>query len=140
MMSLDPYSGMPGVEDLGSNTYRVTVRAATRSRIREARLSFRLMETLEESRRVFSPLLDRFYAGESYRDRPVKISDSGRIRNELQTWCSEALEHFAEDGMRVRLNDVEDSVLSPEKKKLVRDVCSWYKQNHPTWFRWLEIV
>ncbi|UCE02196.1 MAG: hypothetical protein JSW67_13225 [Candidatus Latescibacterota bacterium] len=139
-MSLDPYSGMPGVEDLGSNIYRVTVRAATRTHIREARLSFRLMETLEESRRVFSPLLDRFYAGESYRDRPVKISDSGRIRNELQTWCSEALEHFAEDGMRVRLDDVEDAVLSAEKKKLVRDVCSWYKQNHPTWFRWLEIV
>ena len=98
------------------------------------------MESPEESRRVFSPLLDRFYAGESYRDRPVKISDSGRIRNELQTWCSEALEYFGDDGMRVRLDDVEESVLSADKKAFVREVLHWYKKNHPLWFRWLEIA
>jgi len=135
----DPYSGMQGVEDLGSNVYRVTTRAACRGRIRQVQLSFRLMESLEGSRQVFSPLLERFCAGESYRDRPVKISDSGRIRNELQTWCSEALEHFGDDGMRVRFTDVEDAVLSPDKKKLVREVLGWYKANHPIWFQWLEI-
>lgn len=136
----DPYSGIPGVEDLGGNRYRVTVRSATRDRLREVRLTFRLGETLEQSRRIFSPLLDRFYAGECYRTRPVKISDSGRIRNELQTWCSEALEHFGDNGMRVRLDDVEDAVLSPEKKAFVREVLLWYKTNHPLWFRWLEVV
>ena len=103
------------------------------------RLSFRFMESFDRSRQVFSPLLDRFYTGESYRNRPVKISDSGRIRNELQTWCSEVLEHSGDDGMRVRLDDVEDAVLSPDKKSLVREVLSWYKVNHPLWFRWLEI-
>ena len=35
--------------------------------MREARLSLRFMESFEESRRVFSPLLDRFYAGEDFR-------------------------------------------------------------------------
>jgi hypothetical protein len=135
----DSYSGMPGVEDLGSNVYRVTARAAAEGRVRHVRLSFRLMESFEESRRVFSPLLDRFFAGESYRSRPVKISDSGRIRNELQTWCSEALEHFGSDGMRIHLDDVENSVLPSEKKEFVREVLGWYKENHPLWFRWLEI-
>jgi hypothetical protein len=139
-MLTDPYSGMPGVEDLGSNVYRVTTRAACRGRIREVRLSLRLIESLEESRRVFSPLLDRFYAGECYRSRPVKISDAGRIRNELKTWCSEALEHFGERGMRVHLDDVEDSVLPADKKKLVREVLHWYKEHHPRWFSWLEIA
>ena len=136
----DPYSGMAGVEDLGSNIFRVTTRAAMRGRIRQVRLTFRLMESLEESRRIFSPLLDRFYAGECYRSRPVKISDSGRIRNELQTWCSEALEFFGDDGMRVRLDDVEDAVLSADKRAFVREVLHWYKTNHPLWFRWLEIA
>jgi hypothetical protein len=139
-MSDDPYSGMPGIEDLGSGVYRVTTRAACRGRLREVRLSLRLMESFDESRRVFSPLLDRFYAGECYRSRPVKISDSGRIRNELQTWCSEALEHFGDRGMRVRLDDVEESVLSADKKKFVREVLHWYKEHHPRWFSWLEIA
>jgi len=139
-MLADPATGMAGVEDLGSNTYRVTARAVTHGRIREARLTFRLGESREESRRVFSPLLDRFYAGECYRSRPVKISDSGRIRNELQTWCSEALEHFGDEGMRVHLDQVEDAVLSAEKKAFVREVLRWYKENHPLWFRWLEIA
>lgn len=136
----DPYTGMPGVEDLGNDTYRVTTRAACRGRIREVTLSFRLMEPFQESRKIFSPLLDRFYAGEDYRRRPVKISDSGRIRNELQTWCSEALEYFGERGMRVRLDEVEDTVLPADKKKLVREVLHWYKEYHPRWFAWLEIA
>ena len=55
-------------------------------------LTLRLMEPIEEMRMVFSPLLDRFYAGQDYRTRPVKISDSGRIRNELQTLALEAIE------------------------------------------------
>jgi len=139
-MLTDPYTGMPGVEDLGSGVYRVTVRAACRGRLRDVRLTLRLMESPEESRRVFSPLLERFYAGECYRSRPVKISDSGRIRNELQTWCSEGLEYFGDRGMRVRLDDVEESVLSADKKRFVLEVLRWYKEHHPRWFSWLEIA
>lgn len=77
--------------------------------------TLRLMESFEESRQVFSPLLDRFWRGQDYRTRPVKISDSGRIRNELQTWCSEALEFFDDDGIRLRLDQVDDAVMSPRK-------------------------
>ncbi len=138
-MSTDPYTGRPGVEDLGEGVYRVSVRVASRDRPRDVFLTLRLMESFEESRRVFSPLLDRFYAGEDYRARPVKISDSGRIRNELQTWCSEAIEHSGDNGMRVRLNEVDEAVLSAEKKDFVREVLHWYKQSHPMWFRWLEV-
>jgi len=38
----------------------------------------------------------------------------------------------------VRLDDVEDSVLPADKKKFVREVLLWYKENHPRWFAWLE--
>ena len=58
----------------------------------------------------------------------------------MQTWCSEALEHFGERGVRVHLDDVEESVLPADKKKLVREVLHWYKEHHPRWFSWLEIA
>lgn len=135
----DPYSGGPGVEDLGPGLYRVTVRAGSPGRIREVKLTLRGMVSAEESRRVFSPLLDRLYAGESYTARAVKISDSGRIRNELETWCSAALEPVGETGVRLHLDQVEESVLPPEKKAFMREVLGWYKRTHPIWFEWLEI-
>jgi len=99
----------------------------------------RLVESMAESRLVLSPLLDRFYSGQDYRTRPVKVSDSGRIRNELQTWCSQALEYFDEDGIRVHLDRVDDAVLPPEKRAFIREVLLWYKANHPIWFHWLEV-
>ena len=136
----DPYSGTSGVEDLGNDVYRVTVRAVSEERVREVHLTLRLMETFEQSRRVFSPLLDRLYAGESYETRAVKVSDSGRIRNELQTWCSEALEHFGDKGMRVHLDGIDESVLPADKREFIREVLHWYKASHPLWFEWLEIV
>ena len=135
----DPYSGNPGVEQVRQGVYRVTSRATCEHGVREVVFTLRLKETFEESRQVFSPLLDRFWRGQDYRTRPVKISDSGRIRNELQTWCSEALEYFNDDGIRLRLDSVEDAVISPEKKRFIREVLAWYKENHPTWFRWLEM-
>lgn len=135
----DPYSGNPGVEQVRQGVYRVTSRATCERGVREVVFTLRLKETFEESRQVFSPLLDRFWRGQDFRTRPVKISDSGRIRNELQTWCSEALEYFNDDGIRLRLDSVEDAVISPEKKRFIREVLVWYKENHPTWFRWLEI-
>jgi hypothetical protein len=134
----DPYTGAPGVEEVRSGVYRVTIVAACEHGVREVTLELRLMETLEESRLVFSPLLDRFYAGQDYRTRAVKISDSGRIRNELQTWCSEALEYH-DDRIRVHLDRVDDAVMSPDKRRFIREVLTWYKEQHPIWFRWLEL-
>lgn len=136
----DPYTGMSGVEMVGDQTYAVSTRAVTRAGVRTVRATLRLMESHDESRRVFSPLLDRFFAGEPYRDRPVKISDSGRIRNELQTWCSEALEHTGQSGIRVCFDRIDESVLTAEKRAFIREVLEWYKAHHPYWFRWLELA
>ena len=91
-MRPDPYSGAPGVEEVAPGVYRVTVRLASARGDKRITFTLRLGETIEQSRLVFSPLLNRFLAGEPYDTRPVKISDSGRIRNELQTLCAEALE------------------------------------------------
>ena len=91
-MRPDPYSGAPGVEEVAPGVYRVTVRLASPRGDKRITFTLRLGETFEQSRLVFSPLLNRFLAGEDSETRPVKISDSGRIRNELQTLCSEALE------------------------------------------------
>jgi hypothetical protein len=135
----DPYSGAEGVEQVGDDRYRVTTRAATRLGIIDATLEFRLMEPIEEMRMVFSPLLDRFYSGQDYRRRAVKISDSGRIRNELQTLCSEAIEFLPDDRMLVRFDQIDESVLPSDKRDLIREVLVWYKANHPTWFDWLEM-
>ncbi len=136
----DPYTGAPGVEDLGDDRYRTTTRVASREGILEVQLTLRLQEPLTQSRLVFSPLLDRFYAGEDFRDRAVKISDSGRIRNELQTLCSGALEYLAGDRLRVHFERVDDAVLPPAKKRLIAEALAWYKRHHPIWFRWLELA
>jgi hypothetical protein len=135
----DPYTGSDGVRKLADDRYRVTTRAATRMGMLDVTLELRLMEPLEQMRMVFSPLLDRFYAGQNYRERAVKISDSGRIRNELQTLCSEAIEYRPDDRMLVHFDQVDDSVLETDKKELIREVLTWYKANHPIWFKWLEL-
>lgn len=135
----DPYTGCPGVEDLGGGAYRVTVRSMTRNRELEVSLTLRLMETFTESKLIFLPLLDRFYAGQDHRNRAVKVSDSGRIRNELQTLASEAIEHRENGILEVDLNRVDDAVLPPDKKRLIHEVLRWYKGNHPIWFKWLDL-
>jgi hypothetical protein len=136
----DPYTGAAGVEQVRPGVFRVTTHAATRHGVLEVALTLRLMEATSEMRMVFSPLLDRFYSGQDYRTRPVKVSDSGRIRNELQTLASEAIEFWPDDRMVVRFDRIDDAVLSADKKALIREVLLWYKANHPTWFRWLEIA
>ncbi len=134
----DPYLGIPGVERVAEDTYRVHVRAATRDRIRDVALTLRLEEGLAGSRPVFSPLLARYAAGEDHRTRPVKVSDSGRVRNELQTLCSEALEFPGNGRIRVDMSRVDDAVLAPEIRARFDEVLRWYKKRHPIWFRWLE--
>jgi hypothetical protein len=138
-MSDDPYSGMRGVEEIKDGIYRVTARSVTDRGVRRVSLTFRLLESMKESKRGFSPLLDRFYHGEDYKHRAVRISDSGRIRNELQTWCSEALEFRGENTVHVDFDRVDDAVISLEKKRFLREVLRWYKENHPIWFAWLSL-
>ncbi len=134
----DPYTGMPGVEQVGDRTYRVTTRLATRYRMVDVALTLRATQPVQEMRMSFSPLLDRFYAGQDHTTRAVRISDSGRIRNELQTLAAEAIEYMPDDRMKVHLDRIDDEVMPRDKKELIRDVLSWYRRHHPVWFRWLE--
>jgi hypothetical protein len=135
----DPYSGASGVIALGDGRYRVTSRIATPQGDKRVTFTLRLMEEPEEQRLVFNPLLSRFFYGEDFRSRPVKISDSGRIRNELQTLCSEALEYLNGGRIKLCLERIPPEVISQEDQKTLREVLEWYKRHHPIWFAWLEI-
>jgi hypothetical protein len=137
-MSDDPYSGAPGIEKVGDGVYKVTTLLATRKASARITFTFRFMEPLEEARHVFSPLLVRFMAGVDHRTRPVKISDSGRIRNELQTMLSQALEHDGEN-IIVHWDRIDERVMPRDKQLVIRDVLEWYKANHPVWFEWLKV-
>ncbi len=139
-MLADPYTNTPGIEEVGDDKYRVAVRLSTELGDKRIILTLRLLEGFEESRLVFNPLLNRFMRGEEYQNRAVKISDSGRIRNELQTLCSEALEHFGTDGIRIFFDRISPNVISAEDQQTLRDILAWYKANHPIWFSWLEVV
>jgi len=135
----DPYTGAPGVTQVADNVYRVTTRLATRQASSLITFTLRLMEPFETTRQVFSPLLVRFLSGVDHATRPVKISDSGRIRNELQTMVPQALEHDGEK-IRVHYERINEMVLSPDKQAKIREVLAWYKKNHPVWFDWLELA
>jgi hypothetical protein len=138
-MSDDPYTGAPGVTQVSDRVFKVTTRLATRNASALMTFTFRLMEPIEEARLVFSPLLVRFLSGVDPSSRAVKVSDSGRIRNELQTMMSQALEH---DGERilVHFDRVDEKVMPGDKQAAIRRVLEWYKANHPVWFSWLEIA
>ena len=136
----DPYTGTPGVEKLDDDTYRVMVRLSTPRGRKQVAISLRFMEGKEERPLVCNPLLIRFFRGEDFQRRAVKISDSGRIRNELQTLCSEALEHIGERGMRIHFDRISTDVISPEDQKILRKVLTWYREHHPLWFGWLELA
>ena len=79
------------------------------------------MEPLETAKHVFSPLLVRFMSGVDHTTRPVKISDSGRIRNELQTMLSQALEYDG-DTVRVHFDRLDEQVVPREKQEIIRQV------------------
>ncbi len=136
----DPYTGAPGVKQVEDDTYEVTVRLSTREGDKRTTIRLRLVETFEESRLVFNPLLNRFLRGEDYTERRVTLSDSGRIRNELQTLCTEALEHFGDHHIRLHFDHIPEDVIPPADQVKIREILEWYKANHPIWFRWLEIV
>jgi hypothetical protein len=135
----DPYSGAKGVTQIADRVYKVTTRLATRHASSFVTFTFRLMDTLEETKLVFSPLLSRFLAGVDPASRAVKVSDSGRLRNELQTMFSQALEHDG-DRIRVHFDRVDDKVMPKDRQLAIRRVLEWYKANHPVWFGWLEVA
>jgi hypothetical protein len=135
----DPYTGAPGIRKLGEGVYQVATRLATRNASSLIHFTFRLQESLEQTRHVFSPLLVRFLSGVDHTKRAVKISDSGRIRNELQTLFSQALEHEG-DRMRIHFDRVDEKVMPRDKQAAIRRVLEWYKANHPVWFNWLDIA
>jgi hypothetical protein len=135
----DPYTGLPGVRKRADSTWEVTTRLASARAAVVVRFAFRFLEPFEQQRLVFSPLLERFIAGEDYTHRAVKVSDSGRIRNELQTLCSQALE-YTDETIRVHFDRINDDVIRPEHRRAIRDVLEWYKDNHPVWFAWLELA
>ncbi|HNX96695.1 MAG TPA: hypothetical protein PKK12_03360 [Candidatus Aminicenantes bacterium] len=139
-MCPDPYSGAPGVEEVEPGLYRVTVRLASSRGDKRITFTLRLMETLAQSWLVFNPLLSRFMEGEDYQHRPVRISDSGRIRNELQTLCSEALEFPQQDHIRVHFERIPPEVIPPASQVKLLEILRWYKQHHPLWFSWLDIA
>jgi hypothetical protein len=150
-MQRDPYTGAPGVEVVEppceiegkehSGIYSVAVRLATPHGEKLVTFKLKLLEkNIEQNRLVFQPLLNRFIAGECYHIRPVKISDSGRIRNELQTLCSEALEYIGDKTIKLHFDRIPKEVISEEHQKRLLEILEWYKKHHPIWFSWLKIV
>lgn len=134
----DPYTGSPGVEQLAENRFRVTALLATHDATSRISFTFRLAKHGEQARLVFTPLLVRFMSGVDWTQRAVDISDSGRIRNELQTLISQALEYEGQT-VRVRFDRIDDKVIPPEKQAIVRRALEWYKAAHPVWFSWLKL-
>jgi hypothetical protein len=138
-MCPDPYTGAPGVTQVREGVYRVTSLLATRNASSRITFTFRLMEPLETARLVFSPLLVRFLSGVDPASRAVKISDSGRLRNELQTMFSQALEYGEDNKIRVHLERVDEKVLPADKRAVIRRALEWYRASHPVWFSWLDV-
>lgn len=134
----DPYSGHPGVSQISENTFSVTVRMSSETADKKITFALRLLETLNESKLVFSPLLNRFLKGEDFKTRAVKISDSGRIRNELQTLCTDALEYFG-NKVFLEFDKIPKATISEEEQKMLKEILLWYKTNYPIWFEWLEL-
>jgi hypothetical protein len=134
----DPYTGTEGVTHVGDGVYRVNTRLVAHQASSRIAFTFRLMEPLDRARHVFSPLLVRFMSGVDHTTRPVKISDSGRIRNELQTMFSQALEHDGET-IRLHFDRLDENVVPREKQATIRKVLEWYRANHPVWFDWIEV-
>jgi hypothetical protein len=134
----DPYTGAEGVEQLDELRYRVTTRLFTRDATSRITFTLKLKDSLEEAKLVFSPLLVRFLDGTDWKQRAVKISDSGRIRNELQTLISQALEYDG-DTIRVHWSRIDDKVMSAAHQKVIREVLEWYKASYPVWFDWLKL-
>ncbi len=139
-MNYDPYTGAPGVSEVEPGVFSASVRLSSALGDKLITFKLRLVEGMKHSRLIFNPLLVRFFQGEDFRARPVRISDSGRIRNELQTLCSEALEHRRDGRIRIDFEKIAPEVIGPEERVLLAEILRWYKAHHPVWFKWLELA
>jgi hypothetical protein len=59
----DPYTGIPGVKQISEDTYEVAARLSTLRGDKLTTFTLRLLESHEESRLIFNPLLNRFMRG-----------------------------------------------------------------------------
>lgn len=139
-MNPDPYSGSEGIREVEPGVYLTTARLSSDAGDKRITFRLRLMESKDHSRLIFNPLLVRFFYGEDYLSRPVRTSDSGRIRNELQTLCAEALEYHSGNAIRLHFDRIPKEVISVKHQSILLDVLNWYKANHPMWFDWLDFV
>ena len=135
----DPYSGCPGVEIVSDSIFRVTASLGTQKGVKQIRFTLKSTADASRARTAFRPLLKRFLDGEDYRNRPNPKSDSGRIRNELQTLCCEALEH-KDETIRMHFDRIPLDIISQDSQAVLYEALKWYKQNHPVLFSWLDIV
>ena len=126
-MKADPYTGASGVTEIAPDEFQVTVRLAAPKGDKLITFTLKLTDPLDEEALVFNPLLNRFLAGEDYLARPVKISDSGRIRNELQTLCSEALEFIGNERICLHCDRIIPEIIPPEQKRELVEILNWYK-------------
>ncbi|MEJ2118428.1 MAG: hypothetical protein P8Y36_11280, partial [Alphaproteobacteria bacterium] len=108
-----------GIETIDADTFRVITRIVSSNGDTPVAVTLRLTRSQAESHQAYTPLLMRFLDGEDFENRTVRSFDSGRIRNELQTLCSDALE-FHENTIRVHYDRIQSSVISPEKQRELR--------------------
>jgi hypothetical protein len=127
----DPYSGMPGIREDGNRSYRVCVRAVSGGLDRKVTLTLGLDLPNGESRKAFSPLLDRLYSDEPYEQRAIKSSDIGRILNELRTWCWNCVVDEEDGRVRVNLDSVDEVVIPTEKRRFILQTLYNYKRDYP---------
>ncbi len=128
----DPYSGMPGIRKDGIRSYRVCVRVVRSGLDRKVTLTLGLDLPNEESRKAFTPLLDRLYTGEPYEERAIKSSDVGRILNELRTWCWNCVVDEDDGTVRVNLDCVDEVVIPTAKRRFILGMLNNYKRDYPS--------
>jgi hypothetical protein len=98
---------------------------------RKVTLTLGLDLPADESEKAFSPLLDRFYNGESYETRAVKSSDVGRILNELRTWSWNCVLDQEDGTVHVNLDYADEVVISTEQRKFILWVLKNYQRDYP---------
>jgi len=53
--------------------------------------------------------------------------------------CSQALEHYGDNQIKVHLSRIDDLTMPAYKKETIKEILQWFKQHHPLWFKWLEM-
>jgi hypothetical protein len=130
---------MPGVEELDPRRliYRVTTRVDTHNYSREVQLTLRLIEPILHARRVFTPLIQRFAAGEDYRSRPISRSDAGRIRNELRICCPGSVAALPGGASAISIDCIMNEQLPPEIASGIIEALRWLRSQYPKYFSWV---